>query len=67
MKKTMIAAVLGLSLMPLTFAAQTTAKPAADSQTKTSTSSKPAVKKHKKSQSKKPAAKPSANAQTPQK
>ena len=62
MKKTMIATVLGLALMPLTFAAQTPAKsadkPAANS-TSTDTTKAP-VKKHKahkKSVSKTPATK----------
>jgi hypothetical protein len=57
MKKTMIATVLGLALMPLTFAAQTPAKPAdkpASTSSSTTDTTKP-VKKHKK-HSKKPAA-----------
>jgi len=60
MKKTMIATVLGLSLMSLTFAAQTPAKPSTDSQS-TNDTSKPPVKKHKnhkKSTSKTPATNP---------
>jgi hypothetical protein len=63
MKKTMIATVLGLALMPLTFAAQTPAKPADKSATDTnSTDTTKPVKKHKKAHStKKPAAKTPAN------
>jgi len=65
MKKTMIATVLGLALMPLTFAAQTPAKPADNSTPSTSTdTTKAPVKKHKKTHAtKKPAAKtPATNA-----
>ena len=48
MKKTMIATVLGLALMPLTFAAQTPAKPADKSAApSTSTDTTKPVKKHK--------------------
>jgi hypothetical protein len=63
MKKTMLATVLGLALMPLTFAAQTPAKPATDSQSNTATSTaKPKVKKHKK-HARKPVAKTNPAAQ----
>jgi hypothetical protein len=53
MKKTMIATVLGLALMPLTFAAQQTpAKPA--NQTSSTDTAKPTAKKqHKKTHNKK--------------
>lgn len=65
MKKTMIATVLGLALMPMTFAAQTPAKPADNGQSTTpSTSgSKSGVKKHK--NHKKPATKSTGAATTP--
>jgi hypothetical protein len=55
MKKTMIATVLGLALMPLTFAAQAPSKPATESANSTGK----AVKKHK-SHAKKAAAKTNA-------
>lgn len=62
MKKTMMATVLGLALMPLTFAAQTQSKPADKSATDTTSTdtTKAPVKKHKK-HVKKPAAKTPAN------
>jgi hypothetical protein len=67
MKKTMIATVLGLALMPLTFAAQTPAKPADNSTSKTaSTDTTKPVKKHKKHVAKKPAVKtPASNSAAP--
>ena len=66
MKKTMIATVLGLALMPLTFAAQTPAKPADNGQSTTPSStdsSKSGVKKHK--NHKKPATKSTGTATAP--
>ena len=66
MKKTMIATVLGLALMPLTFAAQTPAKPADKSASSTnSTDTTKPVKKHKKNHVKKPATQTPANSNAP--
>jgi len=66
MKKTMIATVLGLALMPLTFAAETPAKHAVKSTAPAAAtdSAKPAVKKAKKNH-KKPAVKAPAHETTP--